>query len=876
MLKKLLVLFLYLGSLVVPQKVFGESAIVEGDINKLIPLAYTRYLDGYPAVFFSAKQGERGFDLLNKVENIVVTESLDSLILDMLKDKYKVSFTKEGEGVIKVASKDVYEIWLNMEEARNNIITTTFSLTVDDKKFSMQQADSRRIKDSGKRWLKLGDLEIAEGRHNIKVDKKIDRIPLVLIIPRALRSENRKHILDTIEKHGIRLAHMFSFFRDKKDESQLRETEPKIVDFIVDKENTYEIKAKLKPLLYREKSSVLAMDLSTLKIADMWSFKPINTIFERSTTTDGLLLKAFFDGDSKEDEYVGISNILSLWPLMGNQIDLIKYPYFEMTYKVEDPQVQTIEVVAGIDTSGDGKADLEIKGKYPSPASTFFSKFSLNLLEIARAMAPDKNQYNLVRLELYPHKLWGVDCRGEKRKLYGFWIKEVEFFNYDSDEKYFSIKDGFHRIIENGFVADFKSVDEINKWTISSKAADYGLIKIESGITLARGFLKFLELFREVGRINLENFPYLMLNIRRESSDLEELEILLRIDSGKQHPADISAFITRFQDYKWMRIDVDLLKEIKKIYSYEGKYHLLGIILRLKGKFKIEKEDFDSKNIFTINDLKIYGERKIPKEKLVAADIFTFDGPLLKIDGKEYRYKKSFKSKSEAEEAWLDIPEINLRKGSHHLEVLPNDNFRVELLLLEGRRNRDGKLLSRNSGGDAKSSGKGAIINFRKVNPTRYVVSASADKPFWLVFSESFHEGWKAYTRQSGMKNKESGVEDKKQNMSAKEPFEWSAVITALRDKGKRIELKDHFMVNAYANAWYVDLDKLKDSMTIKSGKGGKKEFEIILEFKPQRLFEIGIVISLTTLSLCITYLVYDSIKRRRNKNNIRKSLINS
>lgn len=126
------------------------------------------------------------------------------------------------------------------------------------------------------------------------------------------------------------------------------------------------------------------------------------------------------------------------------------------------------------------------------------------------------------------------------------------------------------------------------------------------------------------------------------------------------------------------------------------------------------------------------------------------------------------------------------------------------------------------------------------------------------------------------MKNKESGVEDKKQNMSAKEPFEWSAVITALRDKGKRIELKDHFLVNGYANAWYVDLDKLKDSMTIKSDKGGKKEFEIILEFKPQRLFEIGVVISLTTLSLCITYLVYDSIKRRRNKNNIRKSLINS
>ncbi|MBI4683833.1 MAG: hypothetical protein HY755_01390 [Nitrospirae bacterium] len=39
-------------------------------------------------------------------------------------------------------------------------------------------------------------------------------------------------------------------------------------------------------------------------------------------------------------------------------------------------------------------------------------------------------------------------------------------------------------------------------------------------------------------------------------------------------------------------------------------------------------------------------------------------------------------------------------------------------------------------------------IEFRKINPTRYIVDVkSAKGPFTLVFSESFHEGWKAFIR---------------------------------------------------------------------------------------------------------------------------------
>jgi hypothetical protein len=118
----------------------------------------------------------------------------------------------------------------------------------------------------------------------------------------------------------------------------------------------------------------------------------------------------------------------------------------------------------------------------------------------------------------------------------------------------------------------------------------------------------------------------------------------------------------------------------------------------------------------------------------------------------------------------------------------------------------------------------GVKIEFRKVNPTRYVVSGEADRSFWLVFSESFHKDWKAY-----MKKVET-EEDGDRSLAKKQEFEWSALITLLRDSGKREELEEHYLANGYANAWWVPIEEADSQV---------KSFEIILEFTPQRLFEI-------------------------------------
>jgi len=101
-------------------------------------------------------------------------------------------------------------------------------------------------------------------------------------------------------------------------------------------------------------------------------------------------------------------------------------------------------------------------------------------------------------------------------------------------------------------------------------------------------------------------------------------------------------------------------------------------------------------------------------------------------------------------------------------------------------------------------------------------------------------------------------------------------VLSALRDWGKRVELKEHYLVNGYANAWWVPVEELtatspeRKYQAIRSpddgNQPGMKEFEIILEFKPQRLFEIGVLISLATLLGCVGYLIRGFMRKRKRE----------
>lgn len=108
------------------------------------------------------------------------------------------------------------------------------------------------------------------------------------------------------------------------------------------------------------------------------------------------------------------------------------------------------------------------------------------------------------------------------------------------------------------------------------------------------------------------------------------------------------------------------------------------------------------------------------------------------------------------------------------------------------------------------------IINFKKINSTHYVVEIqNAKEPYVLSFLEGFSPLWHLE------------LEDK----------------TGLENK--------HFMINGYANGWYIN----------KSG-----HYVLHIKFKTQEAFENGVKITFISLLTIIGYLTFIIIKKIRSK----------
>ena len=71
-------------------------------------------------------------------------------------------------------------------------------------------------------------------------------------------------------------------------------------------------------------------------------------------------------------------------------------------------------------------------------------------------------------------------------------------------------------------------------------------------------------------------------------------------------------------------------------------------------------------------------------------------------------------------------------------------------------------------------------------------------------------------------------------------------LLTSVFEYGRLTELPEHSLVNGYANGWYVP----------RTG-----QYRIVLEFWPQRLLEIGILISAMTLIACLTFLIITAVR---------------
>jgi hypothetical protein len=109
-------------------------------------------------------------------------------------------------------------------------------------------------------------------------------------------------------------------------------------------------------------------------------------------------------------------------------------------------------------------------------------------------------------------------------------------------------------------------------------------------------------------------------------------------------------------------------------------------------------------------------------------------------------------------------------------------------------------------------------VSYEKINPTKYIVHANAESPFVLVLSVSYDPMWNAKI-----------IDDN--------------------------NVLKHFQANFYANGWYVN----------KIGK-----FTVVLEYEPQKFFDVGITISAITASTLLGYLTILPLIKKIKK--LRKS----
>ena len=221
--------------------------------------------------------------------------------------------------------------------------------------------------------------------------------------------------------------------------------------------------------------------------------------------------------------------------------------------------------------------------------------------------------------------------------------------------------------------------------------------------------------------------------------------------------------------------------------------------------------------------------------------------------GEEFKhFEMFFKSSSETTTAFV------------HFSIPEEQNLRVERIfqpkvILKNINQRPqpeaGSPLA-----EATSDQQPSKIIFTKINPTKYKVKVEgAREPYTLVFSESFDKGWKVYADKVQGDHGEiiaSYFDGEIKEGSHKNIFLEKATFETW---GKKPIAEDrHFLINGYANSWYITPE---DSQ-------GKEDYELIIEFLPQNFFYAGLFISGVTLIGSFFYLINAIIRNRKMAEN--------
>lgn len=152
-------------------------------------------------------------------------------------------------------------------------------------------------------------------------------------------------------------------------------------------------------------------------------------------------------------------------------------------------------------------------------------------------------------------------------------------------------------------------------------------------------------------------------------------------------------------------------------------------------------------------------------------------------------------------------------------------------------------------------------ISIQRINPTRYKIQIKeAKEPYVLVFSNSFHPKWQLFISDA-VQTEDLPIAAEYFDGDIKESKAqdiWVNKDTFTTWRKKPIADSRHFKANAYANAWYI----------FPSDVGEKENYTLILEMTSQRVFYVGLIISILGVGVCIMWVVMliSKIINRKNR----------
>lgn len=169
-------------------------------------------------------------------------------------------------------------------------------------------------------------------------------------------------------------------------------------------------------------------------------------------------------------------------------------------------------------------------------------------------------------------------------------------------------------------------------------------------------------------------------------------------------------------------------------------------------------------------------------------------------------------------------------------------------------------------------------ITFSKINDAKYQINFNGIKDIQkLSFFNTYNPGWKLYPIQNNEKNNNACNSITIYSNNTSECIDNTNIrYIDLSDVKYSIKndifRQSHHVADIYANGWMIDPTHIKNNISTKYwtyAKNGGINISFIMYFSPQSYFYLGLIISVTTLIVCLSFLIYMRINFLKSHNNV-------